>query len=105
MIDHSPHMGNPADGPLLAPAVRRVKKLVGRVPPAITASWGYGDAKVDKDLMALGAALVATIRKGRQSAAGRNLARSPGFRRLIKWWTGSEGTISALKRSWGGRRR
>ena len=101
VVDHSLHMGNPADGPLLAPAIRRVKRLVGRPARAVTADRGYGDAKVDDDLTALGVAFVAIIRKGRQSAARRDLERSSRFRKLVKWRTGSEGRISALKRSWG----
>ena len=101
VVDHSLHMGNPFDGPLLAPAIGRVKRLVGRPPRAVTADRGYGDAKVDRDLTELGVAFVAIIRKGRQSAARRDLERSPRFRKLIKWRTGSEGRISALKRSWG----
>jgi IS5 family transposase len=101
VVDHSLHMGNPFDGPLLAPAIGRVKRLVGRPPRAVTADRGDGDARVDKDLTALGVAFVAIIRKGRQSAARRDLERSPRFRKLVKWRTGSEGRISALKRSWG----
>ena len=101
VVDHSLHMGNPFDGPLLAPGIGRVKRLVGRPPRAVTADRGYGDAKVDKDLTALGVAFVAIIRKGRQSAARRELERSSRSRKLVKWRTGSEGRISALKRSWG----
>ena len=101
VVDHSLHMGNPFDGLLLAPALRRVTSLARRAPRAVTADRGYGDAKVDKDLTELGVSFVAIIRKGRQSTARRNLERSPRFRDLVKWRTGSEGRISALKRSWG----
>jgi len=46
VVDHSEHVGNPADGPLLAPALGRVKAVASRAPGAVTADRGYGDAKV-----------------------------------------------------------
>jgi len=98
VLDHGVHVGNPPDGPLLKPAVERIKKLVGRAPKAVTADRGYGDAQVDTDLKKLGVKEVAIVRKGRQSAARRDVERRPRFRKLIKWRTGSEGRISAVKR-------
>jgi IS5 family transposase len=102
--DHSVHVGNPPDGPLLFPAVGRVKALVGRAPRAVTADRRYGEAKVDTDLSSLGVKFVAIVRKGRQSAARQAAERRPRFRKLIKWRSGSEARISALKRGWGGSR-
>jgi transposase, IS5 family len=101
VLDHEVLVGNPADGPLLAPAIARIKKLVGRAPRAVTADRGYGDAKVSADVENLGVKQVAVIRKGRQSAARRVVERRPGFVKLIKWRTGSEGRISSLKRDFG----
>jgi len=101
VVDHSLHVGNPPDGPLLAPAIRRVKAIAGRAPRAVTADRGYGGAKVDDDLRSMGAKFVAIIRKGRQSAPRRSAEASSRFRGLVKWRTGSEGRISALKRNWG----
>ena len=101
VVDHSVHVGNPFDGPLLAPAVRRIKKLAGRAPAAVTADRGYGAANVDAELTSVGVKFVAIVRKGRQSAARQAVERRPRFRRLIKWRTGSEGRISALKRGYG----
>jgi len=101
VVDHSIHVGNPADGPLLAPAIARIKKLVGRAPKAVTADRGYGAASVQADLEGLGVAQVAIVRKGRQSATRRVVERRPGFVKLIKWRTGSEGRISSLKRGYG----
>jgi IS5 family transposase len=101
VVDHSVHVGNPSDGPLLAPAIARIKKLVGRAPKAVTADRGYGDSRVQSDLENLGVTQVAIVRKGRQSAARQAVERRPRFRRLIKWRTGSEGRISSLKRDFG----
>jgi transposase, IS5 family len=101
VVDHSLHVGNPPDSPLLAPAVDRVSSLARRAPKAVTADRGYGEARVEDQLTALGVKFVAIIRKGRPGAARRTVERSPRFRKLVKWRTGSEGRISALKRSWG----
>lgn len=101
IVDHSTHVGNPSDGPLLAPAVGRVTKRGGRAPREVTADRGYGAAEVDSDLTAAGVRFVAIVRKGRQSQARQAVERGRRFRKLIKWRTGSEGRISALKRNWG----
>jgi IS5 family transposase len=101
VVDHSEHVGNPPDGPLLKPAIERIKKLVGRAPKAVTADRGYGEAKVQTDLETLGVKTVAIVRKGRQNATRQTIERRPGFRKLIKWRTGSEGRISAVKRGYG----
>jgi IS5 family transposase len=101
VVDHSVHVGNPPDGPLLAPAITRIKSLIGRAPKAVTADRGYGAATVQSDLEELGVRTVAIVRKGRQSAARQKIERRSGFRKLIKWRTGSEGRISSLKRGYG----
>jgi IS5 family transposase len=101
VVDHSVHVGNPADGPLLAPAIARLKRLVGRAPKAVTADRGYGGAQVDADLSALGVREVAIVRKGRPSRARQAIESRGRFRTLIKWRTGSEGRISSVKRNFG----
>jgi len=101
IVDHSVEVGNPSDGPLLAPAVARVKTLAGRAPNKVTADRGYGAADVDTQLTNMGVGTVAIIRKGRQSAARQGEERRPRFRKLIKWRTGSEARISTLKRQYG----
>ena len=92
VVDHGVRIGNPPDGPLLVPAIGRVKALTGRAPRAVTADRGYGEAKVDTDLSSLGVRFVAIVRKGRQSAARQAAERRPRFRKLVKWRTGSEGS-------------
>lgn len=101
VLDHLILIGNPPDGPLLAPAVERIKQLVGRAPRAVTADRGYGEAKVDDDLRALGVKKVAIIRKGRPGAARTQLQRRRGFVKLIKWRTGCEARIACVKRDYG----
>jgi IS5 family transposase len=101
VLDHSVHRGNPADAPLLAPAIARIKDLLGRTPRAVTADRGYGEAKTDEDLTGLGVRNVVIPRKGKPSAARRTVEHRRGFRRLVKWRTGSEGRISYLKGCYG----
>ena len=101
MLDHSVHQGNPPDAPMLAPAIGRIQTLLGRVVRAVTADRGYGEAKVDDGLHELGVTKVVIPRKGKPSAARREVEHRPGFRRLVKWRTGCEGRISYLKRRYG----
>jgi transposase, IS5 family len=101
VIDHNVVIGNPADAPLLAPAIERIARRFGNPPRAVTADRGYGQASVDADLTALGVKTVAIPRKGKPGATRRAVEQARGFRRLIKWRTGSEGRISHLKRGYG----
>ena len=101
VLDHSVHQGNPADAPLLAPAIARIKKLCGRAPRTVTADRGYGEAKIDEALGDFGVTTVVIPRKGKPSAERRAVEHRRGFVRLVKWRTGSEGRISYLKRRFG----
>jgi IS5 family transposase len=101
VLDHQVWVGNPADAPLLAPAVGRVSQRAGRVPGATTADRGYGEAAVDDALGGLGVTQVAIPRKGTPSQARQAEEHTRPFRRLVKWRTGSEGRISHLKHRYG----
>ena len=101
VLDHSVHQGNPPDAPLLAPAITRIQTLFGRLVRAVTADRGYGEAKIEQELRDLGATTVVIPRKGKPSAARRELEHGRSFRRLVKWRTGCEGRISYLKRRYG----
>jgi IS5 family transposase len=101
VLDYLVEVGNPADAPLLVPALERVIQKTGRVPRAATADRGYGEATVDDQLHALGVAQVAIPRKGTPGAARQAHEHTRSFRRLVKWRTGSEGRISHLKHRYG----
>ena len=101
VLDHSVHEGNPPDAPLLAPAINRIHTLFDRVVRAATADRGYGEAKIEQQLRDLGVTTVVIPRKGKPGQARRELEHGRGFRRLVKWRTGSEGRISYLKRRYG----
>jgi IS5 family transposase len=98
VLDHQVGVGNPADAPLLAPAVGRVSQRAGRVPKAATADRGHGEAAVDDALGGLGVTQVAIPRTGTPSQAEEHTGP---FRRLVTWRTGSEGRISHLKHRYG----
>jgi len=101
VVDHTVMLGNPPDAPLLVPAVKRVIARTGKVPGAVTADRGYGEARIDQDLTDLGVARIAIPRRGRAGPARQAVERGRGFRRLVKWRTGCEGRISQLKHRFG----
>lgn len=101
VLDHQVTMGNPPDAPMLVPAIKRVINLVGRIPRAIAADRGYGEASVDDQLQELGVKTVAIPRKGRPGTKRQEVERTRPFRRLVKWRTAAEGRISHLKHAWG----
>lgn len=54
ILDWSLHAGNPSDAAQLVPAIKRIRRRTGKVPRAVTADRGYGEAGVDAELAALG---------------------------------------------------
>ena len=44
VLDHIVEKGNPPDAPMLAAAITRITQLFGKVPKAVTADRGYGEA-------------------------------------------------------------
>jgi transposase, IS5 family len=101
IVDYTLDEGNPADGPQLAPAAQRVINRTGSVPRTVTADRGYGEAAVDQALQDLGVKTVVIPRKGKPGQVRQALEHRRSFRRIVKWRTGCEGRISALKRGYG----
>ncbi len=101
VLDYAVEQGNPADGPHLAPAVKRVISRAGKTPRTVTADRSYGEKSIEDDLRALGVRHVVIPRKGKPGKARQAAERRPAFRRTVKWRTGSEGRISTLKRQYG----
>jgi transposase, IS5 family len=101
VLDYAVECGAVPDGPQLVPAIKRIARRAGRVPRAVTADRGYGQASVERDLQELGVRTVAIPRRARPSPARKTIEHSRGFRRLVKWRTGCEGRISYLKRRYG----
>ena len=101
VVDHNVEMGNPPDAPMLVPAIERVTTRANKVPRAVTADRGYGEAMVEDALSALGVITVVLPTKGKPNVPRRVVERKPAFQRLVKWRTGCEGRISCLKRHFG----
>jgi len=101
VLDYSVVVGNPSDGPLLGPAIERIKALFGRAPSKVTADRGYNDPNVEGDLHAAGVDKVAIPKAGKTSEARREYEGAGWFRRLIIWRTGCEARISRLKNGYG----
>lgn len=101
VVDYEIEAGMPPDAPRLAPAIARAITATGLVPEAVTADRGYGQASVDLELAELGVDLVAILRKGKPGVARQQIEAAPEFVEMIKWRTGAEGRISALKRQHG----
>lgn len=104
VLDHSVEVGNPPDRDQIIPAIKRVTERTGRAPNAVTADRGYGMARNDRDLEALGVTTVAIPRPGRPPPARLARQQDPDFTELVRWRTGCEGRISSLKRDYGWRR-
>jgi IS5 family transposase len=104
VLDHEVRIGNPHDGPMLAPAIARIKARFGNTPRAVTADRGYGEAAVERDLHILGVKRVAIPRRGKPGGERQHHQRARGFVKLMKWRTGCEARISCLKRDYGWRR-
>ena len=101
VVDYEIEAGMPPDAPRLAPAIERAIIATGLIPDAVTADRGYGQASVDLELTELGVDVVAILRKGQPGTARQQVEADPTFVEMIKWRTGAEGRISALKRQYG----
>lgn len=101
VIDYEIQAGMPPDAPRLVPAIERAIAAVGAVPDSVTADRGYGESSVENDLEQLGVSLVAILRKGKTSPNRQATEAGEEFIELVKWRTGSEGRIAALKRQHG----
>ena len=101
VLDHELEAGMPPDAPRLAPAIKRIIAATEQIPDAVTADRGYGQTSVDTDLGALGVNMVAVLRKGKISQKRHAVETADAFVELVKWRTGSEGRIAALKRQHG----
>jgi IS5 family transposase len=103
-LDHSVHIGNPADNELLRPAIERISNHLDAVPSLVTADRGYWDSTIENDLAAAGVTIVVIPRTGQPSAARAAIEHAEGFVDTVKWRTGSEGRVAHLKRDWAWRR-
>ena len=101
ILDHNIERGNPADAPMLVPAVERIARRVGRPPKAVTADRGYGEAAIEDQLRELGVRHVVLPRKGKANAERAKIQNRRAFKKMVRWRTGCEGRISCAKRDFG----
>jgi len=93
-----------SDKSLWVPALERHRALFGRAPRLAVADAGFASASNERAAHELGVTRVVLPRGGRSAARGSAPARQRWYRRGLQWRTGSEGRISAVKRSHGLRR-
>jgi IS5 family transposase len=92
-----------ADQALWVPAVQTHCALFGHAPRLAVADAGFASAANEAAATQLGVRQVALPRRGR-APRDHPSARPRWFRRALRWRTGCEGRISALKRRHGLRR-
>ena len=89
------------DGKLWEPSLERHQQLFGRPPHLATADAAFASASNEEAATQRGVRRVALRRRGRLSAARAAQQQQAWFRRAMRWRTGCEGRISALKRRHG----
>ncbi len=90
-----------ADGKLWEPSLERHQQLFGRPPHLATADAAFASAANEEAATKRGVRRIALPRYGRISASRRLRQKQAWFRRAMRWRTGCEGRISALKRRHG----
>lgn len=93
--------GNPDDGSLLLPALRRHQQRFGRVPHLVATDRGFWSAKNEREAQALGVKRVAIPATGKLARTRLRLQRSRWFRQAQRWRAAGEGRIGTLKNVFG----
>jgi IS5 family transposase len=96
--DYQVFEGNPSDSGMAVSAVEHHKKQFGHVPHAVATDMGFSSAENDEKLKKMGVKHVSMPARGKPDAKRKKLQAKSWFRRLQKWRTGCEATISRLKR-------
>jgi IS5 family transposase len=93
--------GNPDDGSLLLPALKRHQQRFGRVPYLVATDRGFWSAKNERAAHALGVKRVAIPATGKLARTRLRLQRSRWFRQAQRWRAAGEGRIGTLKNVFG----
>jgi IS5 family transposase len=93
--------GNPSDGSLLIPAIKRHIERFGKPPRVIATDRGFWSAANEKAAYELGVKRVAIPIRGKVSKLRLRIQRSRWFRKAQKWRAGGEGRIGILKNCYG----
>ena len=101
VTDYQVEQARVADTELWRPAIEQHIAIFGRAPHLATADRGFYSALNEKTADQLGVERVYLPRSGKLSDKRRAHQRQRWFRAGLRWRTGSEGRISALKqRGW-----
>lgn len=98
------HVGNPGDGTLLAPAYEGHVQVVGRAPRMVATDRGFGSKANEALLVARGVQRISLPYQGRLGAQRHAHEHQRWFKRLQRWRSGQEATISLGSRKYGWRR-
>ena len=101
VTDYTVERGNPPDADALLPAVQRHKARFRRAPQILATDRGYDTAANQRGCRELGVRNVAIPKRGKISEERRRFQKARSFRRAQAWRSGSEATISRLKRGYG----
>ena len=88
VLDYAVEGGAAPDGPQLVPAIKRVTRRTGRVPGAVAADRGYGQAAVERDLHELG---VRTVGSPARPRPHRPVRSSSTAAASASWLNGGPG--------------
>lgn len=101
ITQYSVHQGNPADKDLLLPSLEEHTRRTGCVPTRVATDRGFWKLDNEKAIQAMGIKQVSLPVKGKPSQKRKTHQKQSWFRRLQRWRSGQEGTISVLKRRYG----
>lgn len=93
--------GNPADRQEAVPMAQKVQSTLGRSLDEFAADRGFHSNQNEAGLEALGIKHVAIPKPGKCSAKRKEIEGASWFKRLRRWRSGGEATISLLKRKYG----
>lgn len=93
--------GNPSDGKLLIPALKRHIGRFDRPPRVAATDRGFWSADNEKKAYALGVKRVSIPIRGKVSKVRPRIQRSRWFRQAQRWRAGGEGRIGILKNNYG----
>jgi IS5 family transposase len=93
--------GNPGDGTLLIPALKRHRERFGRAPHLAATDRGFWSANNEQKAYALGVKRVSIPTTGKLSRARLQIQRSRWFRQGQRWRAAGEGRIGTLKNVFG----
>lgn len=93
--------GNPDDGSLLLPAIRRHIERFGNPPRRVATDRGFWSAKNERGAYAAGVQRVSIPATGKLSRTRLQLQRSRWFRQAQRWRAAGEGRIGTLKNVFG----